>query len=323
MALLRFPPSPWQRTTAVIVAAALLLALLWQLYRPKAGTGLRIATWNMQWLVTPETAHRSRMICRAGQRAELPCDNARQNARNSADFARLRHYVKQLNADVIAFQEVENAAIAARIFRGYSICISRGAALQQLGFAIRKRLSYRCGEPQLALALGNARLRPGMAMQLAPGTRNELLLLTVHLKSGCARAALASANSACATLAQQTPLLSAWMHDPQRTNKAVIVLGDFNRQAALTDADDFWQQLLTTPESGSVFVRVGAKSPFHNCFVGQGFSSYIDHILANHRAISLLAPGSFEHLPFETRDVTRYQLSDHCPVTVRLGGQAP
>jgi endonuclease/exonuclease/phosphatase family metal-dependent hydrolase len=317
-----------KRPVVVTLVLAAVAVAMWQLWpqRQSHAPLLRIATWNMEWLVTPKTAHRDRLACRAGLRADLPCDIARHNTRSSADFAKLRNYVRKLNADVIAFQEVESADIAAQVFRGYDICISRGRALQQLGFAVRRTLPHRCGTALAALALGNSRLRPGMAMHLAPGTADELLLLTIHLKSGCAQLPLTSRNTNCVTLSRQAAVLSNWMQQAQIAAKNVIVLGDFNRRAVDAEAentDDFWGGLLAAYDTTQPYQRVGASAAFHNCYVGQGYSSFIDHILANQSASLRLVAGSFYRLPYNTQDATRYRLSDHCPLTVALHWRPP
>ena len=106
------------------LSAGLVLATL---MLPPVGSGangrateLHLATWNLEWLVSPATALASRLSCDDGTRATLPCDVARTLARDSADFARLRAYARALDADVIALQEVEDVATAQRVFRGYA-----------------------------------------------------------------------------------------------------------------------------------------------------------------------------------------------------------
>src|SRR5690606_25066483 len=56
---------------------------------------LRIATWNMEWLVAPGTARAARIACRDGHRAPLPCDVARRQVRDSADLRALAALVRR------------------------------------------------------------------------------------------------------------------------------------------------------------------------------------------------------------------------------------
>ena len=66
-------------------------------------------------------------------------------SRDTADLARLAHYARKLDADVIAFQEVENAA------RGHGACSAAmtSASAQALACSTRAspfvaRLAHRC-----------------------------------------------------------------------------------------------------------------------------------------------------------------------------------
>ncbi|HMA11328.1 MAG TPA: hypothetical protein VKO83_05535, partial [Steroidobacteraceae bacterium] len=110
----------------ILAVILLLLSLAAATTRARpAAQQLVIATWNMEWLVTPATAHAARLACRSGHRAALPCDVARGLSRDSADLDRLAWYARHLDADVIAFQEVEDSTIAARIFGNHRLCIAR------------------------------------------------------------------------------------------------------------------------------------------------------------------------------------------------------
>ncbi len=124
------------------------------------------------------------------------------SSRDTADLARLAHYARKLDADVIAFQEVENQRAARRVFRGYDICINPGKGVQHGGVRRARRIAHRCEPPLQALAQGN-RQRAGARLMLYPGTSQQIELLAVHLKSGCSRDALDSGDAACRTLAAQ------------------------------------------------------------------------------------------------------------------------
>ena len=60
---------------------------------------LKIATWNLNWLTT--------------RQGDLPAD---VKIRQPEDFDRLHAYAAELDADVIAIQEVDNAETARRLF---------------------------------------------------------------------------------------------------------------------------------------------------------------------------------------------------------------
>ena len=277
---------------------------------------LTVASWNLEWLVAPDTAHAGRLACDAGRRSPLPCDVARELARDSADVARLAHYARRLDADVIALQEVENAEAVRRVFRGYELCISRGPGVQHTGFAIRPRLAHRCNPALVTLATGD-RQRAGAHLTLHPGTPRQIELLAVHLKSGCSRDPLDTGSAACRTLVTQATALAAWMRQRAADGVRTIVLGDFNRVGPDPD-DAFWRQLQVGTARKSAFWNVSAGTPFSNCYRGQPFTQFIDHILVSRDLAGKIVRNSFRHHGYRSLDAFRYRLSDHCPISVSL-----
>lgn len=292
-----------------LLATLLTLALAMRAPAGDADT-IRIATWNMEWLVSPTTAHAARLACRSGQRDSLPCDVA-EDARDSADLARLAAYVRELDADIIAFQEVENEGIAGRVFRDYRICMANGSGAQHVGFAVRPQLPHRCGPMVESLAL-EGRSRKGMSLQLTPASGPPIELLAVHLKSGCSRDPLETDSMACSLLQTQAGHLATWVEERSAQGSTFIVLGDFNRVPPAADDDVFWQPLLSPGTS-----LLTAQLPFRNCQLGQPYLAYIDHILVSNNLRGNLVPASESHQGFRHAD-GRYQLSDHCPVSVSL-----
>lgn len=67
-----------------------------------AGSGLKLATWNLEWLTT-----------RPKGDPGLPEDAGPKAAE---DIEALRRYADVLDADVVAFQEVDGPEVAARVF---------------------------------------------------------------------------------------------------------------------------------------------------------------------------------------------------------------
>ena len=78
---------------------------------------IRITTWNIEHL---------RESFEAGP-----------NPRDPTDFARLAGYTRLLDADIIAFQEVENIAAAGRVFDPavYQLFLERRESVQRTGIA--------------------------------------------------------------------------------------------------------------------------------------------------------------------------------------------
>ena len=284
--------------------------------------GLRVASWNLEWLVSPATTQAARAACLAGARAALPCDVALDAARSSADFAMLARYARQLDADVVAIQEVEDAATAARIFKGYDFCLTGRRATQNVGFAIRRSLKFRCG-PDLLTLSQNDRARRGAVLVLDPGGPAELQLLAVHLKSGCAREQLDAGTAACELLSRQLPAVADWMRTQAAAGRRLAVLGDFNRALAPGGRDAAWATLSDGAGPGVRLADAAEGSAFRGCYPGQTHTRYIDHILLDRGRGLRVVPGSFFRIAYAPADVRRYRLSDHCPVGILLQISTP
>jgi endonuclease/exonuclease/phosphatase family metal-dependent hydrolase len=167
-----------------------------------ARDGLKLASWNLEHL-----AERDGEGCRP---------------RTERDYAELRRHAAVLDADVIAFQEVESVGAAERVFTPdeYRIVIeerraagARGGCYgapgrrlraQKVGFAIRRGLSFTRHPDLSELGLGNADLRTGVDVTIRAG--QPLRLLAVHLKSGC-NSGRAPSDRDCDTLFRQVPVL--------------------------------------------------------------------------------------------------------------------
>ena len=75
----------------------------------------------------------------------MPCDVAHELARSGEDIAALRRYAQDLDADIVALQEVDGAEAARLVFPDYEFCFSGRVAVQNNGFAIRRGLPFACG----------------------------------------------------------------------------------------------------------------------------------------------------------------------------------
>ncbi|MCS6947961.1 MAG: endonuclease/exonuclease/phosphatase family protein [Steroidobacteraceae bacterium] len=294
---------------------------------------LKLATWNLEWLIDPSELRRLERRCirtgapqpRGGGRF-IPCDVAERFERSQADFAALARYASRLNADVVALQEVDGPQVARRLFPAHRFCFSGRRHVQNLGFAIRRSLAFRCDPDVVALSLGD-RLRRGVQMTLFPGSPRELTLLTVHLKSGCARRDLDSGSEECELLADQALALEEWIDRQAGAGRRFAVLGDFNRElerdrgparAADGRLRSLWSEIDDGDPPGADLTLAASFGRFRNCSMAQNFSGYIDHIVLGDLLAARVVPGSFERLTYSTEDALRRRLSDHCPVAIRV-----
>ena len=272
------------------------LALLFGLLALPVRAGeLKVATWNLNWLTSRE--------------AGLPAD---VKPREPEDFDRLRAYAGELNADVVAFQEVDNRETARRVFSPdrYSLHMSRDHVRQRVGLAIRGGLTYEINPDVTALAGDPARrLRSGVDITLTLPS-GPLRVMALHLKTGCQYASLGNTpRGACATLLWQLDAVTAWVAARQEDGVPFLLLGDFNRGMDRRDA--FLKRLRTA--APLTRVTEGDSNP---CWGGEPF---IDHILLGGAARVWAVPNSLRVLTYrETDPAWKARLSDHCPVSARL-----
>lgn len=249
-------------------------------------------------------------------------------ARTREDFTAMREAARPFTdtADVIAFQEVESAAAAQRIFPAdaFDIVIEtrtgstrnarcRGRSDQRLtrqavGFAIRKGLRYERHPDVTALQLGDPDLRGGVDVTLYPAGQAPLRLLVVHLKSGCPTG---REREACDTLFRQLPVVERWIDARAAEGVRFAVVGDFNRRLAQA-GDPFWAEIDDgEPAGADLRLAAGARRPACD----PRYSDFIDHIVVGGR--TRVNPDGFDEWRIGPQEAP---VSDHCPISLRLGG---
>jgi hypothetical protein len=129
---------------------------------------LRLGSWNVEWLMLPATFDRLAAACernaehardrgrgnqRPAARRSIPCDLVPDGRWSEADFDRLASYGRGLEADVIALQEVDGPDAARRLFPGFGFCFTRRTHVQNVGFAIRPGIAFRCNAELRELSL--------------------------------------------------------------------------------------------------------------------------------------------------------------------------
>ena len=257
---------------------------------------IRIATWNIEHL-----------------RAENGVGSVR---REDDDFAMLSLLAEELDADIVALQEIDGPEAAARVFdpTEYAFFFSDRNNVQRTGFAVRRGIEVTLDSDFVDLALDGG-LRRGTDI-IVEVDSVEIRLMSVHMKSGCFDRPIDSSSNACRRLAQQIPVLESWIDDRAAEEIPFIVLGDFNRrfnvpgEGVLPDLDD------DTPNPTGL-VNVTATVGESGCLDGR-FPEYIDHILLDDQAAEFLVDGSFGQIMITEDDAEEFALSDHCPIFVDL-----
>jgi endonuclease/exonuclease/phosphatase family metal-dependent hydrolase len=280
--------------------ALLALVLALTLATPASARALKVATWNLNWLTE-----------RASGDPILPPD---VHTRAPADFDLLRRYAAVLDADVVAIEEVDGPATAARVFPPdrYVVHMTADHVVQRVGFAIRRGIPFTANPDLTALDPD-----PGAPFPLRSGAdvtlrlaRGPLRLLAIHLKTGCWDKSFRSRLRACETLKEQLPVLQDWIAARQREGVPFLVLGDFNRRMMAGD-----QFLAALERTAPLAVPTSLYS--ERCW-GES-TAFIDHIVIGGPAERWLEPNSLSVLPYrETDPAAKERLSDHCAVSVQL-----
>ncbi len=279
----------------------LLCLLVLAVTTPVCAADIKVTTWNLNWLTA-----------RSRQETALPTD---VHLRTPEDFARLAGYVTKLDADVVAFQEVDGDAAARLVFDPalYTIATIDEPVVQRVGIAVRKTFRIRSNSDLIGLDVEPGapfRLRYGLDVTLTAPHGASLRILVIHLKTGCQTDSLAVSHRAqCALLARQIPALSGWIAARKNEGIPFMVLGDFNR--VFDQPEEFGDAL--TKSALMLRATQGFENP---CWDGAPF---IDHIFLGGQARDWLVPGSLRvQLFHELGADWKEKLSDHCPVSITL-----
>ena len=283
---------------------------------PTPAEWIRIATWNL-----------NRLHWRTGGALWRGAV-----ARNREDYRTLARYARALDADIIAFQEVNGPRAAARVFppRDYDLHFSGRYDTRYddiyNGFAVRKRTFDRVVKrDHEALGLGSGsryQLRWGVDLMVSRGGQ-KLRLLNVHLKSKCFNKSLRNPRSRpCRTLARQVEPLEAWIDARWREGMPFVVLGDFNREVDRHgERDHLWAAIADGDPPGLELHRLSAgRDPA--CWRGTSrhFRFPVDFFVFGARAWKRVDAGSFRQIVWTDADADprRGLPSDHCPIAVDL-----
>lgn len=267
--------------------------------RPVTQHPLKLATWNMDWLMAED----------GPLAATAPPDRPH---RTPADFEKLAAYAQHLDADLIGLQEVDSIPTAQKLFppQAYQIFITQDALLQHPALAVRKSLHVHQNPDVVDLNVAPTaaahQLRRGLDVTIETGT-SPLRVLVLHLKTGCWDTPLSDKKHNCPVLLQQFGVLQNWISARTAAHEAFVIMGDFNRR--MTVYDPFF--LLLNKAAPLSLTTAGWASPCDNG------TYFIDHILLGGAARNWLQPQSLRVMTYKAETGTP-TLSDHCAVSVRL-----
>jgi endonuclease/exonuclease/phosphatase family metal-dependent hydrolase len=269
------------------------LILIPLFYLPAHSESLKIATWNIEHL--------------------RDSNNEGPNSRKQVDYDRLAEYVAQLDADIVALQEVEGVEAAKRVFDPiiYNFFFSSRNDVQLTGFAVKKNLNI-IQNPDYSDLNVTGGLRHGTDITVNLNGES-FRLLSVHLKSGCWGDSITSNKSACIKLSKQLIELEEWIDARAAEQIPFIVLGDFNRRMDIPN-DAFWPEIDDGNPANADLSRV-TEGKSSNCWDGE-FPLYIDHIALDRIATKWVVDGSYKQLVYTEDEDLKKKLSDHCPISI-------
>lgn len=298
---------------------------------------IALATWNLEWLMTPATYDELMAKCTPGSPPShvraLPCagNGPPIPRRAAADFDALAAVAQRIPADVVALQEVDGPDAAASVFRdGWQLaCFSSRPHPQKVGFAVRAGIAFACN-PELKELDVDGAARAGADITLHPGTPREVRLLAVHLKSGCFSGSLAEAPASppCAVLRRQVPVLERWIDARAAERARFAVLGDFNRRLELdavlapgldeTRPEAVFQAISDDEPAGASLLRATAGQAHVRCSpLDRHAPAAIDNILVS-RSLAALGHLAYSRITFDYGTAVRHKFPDHCPAVLAI-----
>ncbi len=277
----------------------LLVALF--LLTPAIAEEIRLATWNIENLRDPGVA---------------------SNKRKERDFKRLARYATEMDADIVALQEIESEAALEKIFDPsvHAFYMSTRNDTQRVALVVRNTVAV-THYAELSEFDTTGGVRHAVEMEITLG-QQPIRLLAVHLKSFCFTGTLPAPDlggNHCEKLATQIPLLEQWIDTTASDEVPFVVLGDFNRRLNLPN-DAVWAELDDADPQNLVLHRA-SEGQLSRCWDGE-YPEYIDHFVYNSQALALIEPASLKQIVY-TEDVSlKSSLSDHCPLTIDLRSAA-
>lgn len=266
---------------------------------------LTIVTWNAEHLAYP-----ARKGCRS---------------RRSSDVRKLKEYTESLNADIIAFQEVQSEEAIRQVLpneEDWQVIMSDrpdGSSYQcyrqknrstpiKVAFAVKKDIEVLGVNNLSELALDDPGLRYGLVIKV-----NTVLgatdLLNVHLKSGCfVDDYIGMAKDSCDILEEQAPIIDKWIEQRAKTGQPFFVLGDFNHQ--LGEKNNVLRNQLMSDDAGKPLFATIITQGMKGCH--PNYPKPIDHIIVGGDQ-RRHAKGSRKMHFYESR-----MLSDHCAISFTL-----
>ncbi len=269
--------------------------------------------------MSPDTALALRQRCRGGER-RLPCDAVQDRPRSAADFDALARHAATLRADVVALQEVDGADAAERVFPRHRFCFTQRHDWQNVGFAIRARVPFRCEADVQSISLARSRAARGGGDAVSRVTERDppaRRAPQVRLQSRATRQPRSQLPTAREPGARGRAVGRGSRRPPDMRSRCwgISTATCEPRWRGIRGSGPSWPR---AKSAGRPLRDAGAGTGFRACHAGQPFTRYIDYVLLGGGLAARMQPGSFVRHVYDDREAHHFRLSDHCPVSVSL-----
>lgn len=235
--------------------------------------------------------------------------------RTGTDDALLARLIRDMDADVLALQEIENAEALKRLLRllpEYRFILGSTGGKQHVGFLYRLPVEIDNVQELAAIAVEEGRTRAGLLVRCGIG-QTHWLMLVVHLKATSRADSTPALESRSRELRRlQATQIRVWADSVLEKTKEqnIIILGDWN------DSPRKKQSALDTLKSALRLTFL--TSDCMSC-IYSGLPT-IDHIVMSDSALRYVLHGTLRTVNFRAMlpDKEAQRVSDHCPVVIQI-----
>lgn len=233
--------------------------------------------------------------------------------RNEKDYRNIAEAITELDADIIACQEIENVAAIRKVSKylpNHNFVISRAGSAQKLAIFYRKSIHISNVRELTELQLDNERLRPALVVNFK-NKNFDFELVNIHLKSTSGFDIQKNTVKLSRDIRRkQARLLNKWLNNyiANNTEQDVIIIGDFNDTPKRQKYNTL-NSFLSNEKLSFLTADLKSCGKYSNSYV-------IDNILVTNSAKNRVLLNSVGMLDlyslFPANEIKR--ISDHCPV---------
>ncbi len=231
--------------------------------------------------------------------------------RSESDYERIAIIIKEMNADVIGLQEIENEKALRKVMKylnDYQCFVGITARGQNVALLYKNDVKVTNVNEYMPVAIQKGRNRPGLVAHCKKGNF-DWAMMVVHLKSTSRYDSTDDLRQQSReTRRLQATVMTKWIDSVSQTDeKDIVIVGDFN-DFPLRKKEPTLTALL---ENQSIdFLTKERKS----CKDEKMYA--IDHIVVSKSARKRFITGSDGMVNFyasEKKEIAQ-KISDHCPV---------